>query len=221
MISNNNIRLMIADDHVIIWRGLKFLMDQQFNIRDTTKATSCLEVMQELKNDHFTHLILDLQLLDDTAMTVLPEIRQNYPDLAILVFTMNPEELYARRLLDMGVRGFLSKLSPEEEVIRALQLFFTDRVYISNTLQEKIRGQESKTKSNNPLELLSERETDVLNYLLQGERVSAIAQRMHLKVSTVATFKARIFDKTGVENLLDLQRVAKLHSYTIPKDSNP
>lgn len=212
---------MIADDHVIIWRGLKFLMDQQFNIRDTTKATSCLEVMQELKNDHFTHLILDLQLLDDTAMTVLPEIRQNYPDLAILVFTMNPEELYARRLLDMGVRGFLSKLSPEEEVIRALQLFFTDRVYISNTLQEKIRGQESKTKSNNPLELLSERETDVLNYLLQGERVSAIAQRMHLKVSTVATFKARIFDKTGVENLLDLQRVAKLHSYTIPKDSNP
>jgi DNA-binding NarL/FixJ family response regulator len=221
MISNNNIRLMIADDHVIIWRGLKFLMDQQFNIRDTTKATSCLEVMQELKNDHFTHLILDLQLLDDTAMTVLPEIRQNYPDLAILVFTMNPEELYARRLLDMGVRGFLSKLSPEEEVIRALQLFFTDRVYISNTLQEKIRGQESKAKSNNPLELLSERETDVLNYLLQGERVSAIAQRMHLKVSTVATFKARIFDKTGVENLLDLQRVAKLHSYTIPKDSNP
>lgn len=212
---------MIADDHVIIWRGLKFLMDQQFNIRDTTKATSCLEVMQELKNDHFTHLILDLQLLDDTAMTVLPEIRQNYPDLAILVFTMNPEELYARRLLDMGVRGFLSKLSPEEEVIRALQLFFTDRVYISNTLQEKIRGQESKTKSNNPLELLSERETDVLNYLLQGERVSAIAQRMHLKVSTVATFKARIFDKTGVENILDLQRVAKLHSYTIPKDSNP
>jgi len=212
---------MIADDHVIIWRGLKFLMDQQFNIRDTTKATSCLEVMQELKNDHFTHLILDLQLLDDTAMTVLPEIRQNYPDLAILVFTMNPEELYARRLLDMGVRGFLSKLSPEEEVIRALQLFFTDRVYISNTLQEKIRGQESKAKSNNPLELLSERETDVLNYLLQGERVSAIAQRMHLKVSTVATFKARIFDKTGVENLLDLQRVAKLHSYTIPKDSNP
>jgi DNA-binding NarL/FixJ family response regulator len=177
-------------------------------------------VLQELKKDHFTHLILDLQLMDDTAMTVLPEIRQNYPDLAILVFTMNPEELYARRLLDMGVRGFLSKLSPEEEVIRALQLFFTDRVYISDALQERIKGQESKTKSNNPLELLSERETDVLNYLLQGERVSAIAQRMNLKVSTVATFKARIFDKTGVENLLDLQRVARLHSYTIPKDSN-
>jgi DNA-binding NarL/FixJ family response regulator len=218
--ADNNIKLMIADDHVIIWRGLKFLMDQQFKIKDTVKATSCLEVLGELKKDHFTHLILDLQLMDDTAMTVLPEIRQNYPDLAILVFTMNPEELYARRLLDMGVRGFLSKLSPEEEVIRALQLFFTDRVYISDALQERIRGQESKTKSNNPLELLSERETDVLNYLLQGERVSAIAQRMNLKVSTVATFKARIFDKTGVENLLDLQRVAKLHSYTIPKDSN-
>jgi two-component system invasion response regulator UvrY len=220
MNSDNNIKLMIADDHVIIWRGLKFLMDQQFNIKNTVKATSCIEVLQELKKDQFTHLILDLQLMDDTAMTVLPEIRQNYPDLAILVFTMNPEELYARRLLDMGVRGFLSKLSPEEEVIRALQLFFTDRVYISDALQERIRGQESKTKSNNPLELLSERETDVLNYLLQGERVSAIAQRMNLKVSTVATFKARIFDKTGVENLLDLQRVAKLHSYTIPKDSN-
>ena len=110
MNSDNNIKLMIADDHVIIWRGLKFLMDQQFNIKNTVKATSCIEVLQELKKDQFTHLILDLQLMDDTAMTVLPEIRQNYPDLAILVFTMNPEELYARRLLDMGVRGFLSGL---------------------------------------------------------------------------------------------------------------
>lgn len=218
MVTTHNIKLIIADDHVIIWRGLKFLLDQQFHIRNIVKATSCLEVLQELKNDRYTHLILDLQLLDDTAMTVLPEIRDRYPELAILVFTMNPEELYARRLLDMGVRGFLSKLSPEEEVIRALQLFFSDRIYISASLQERIRGQETK-KSYNPLELLSERETDVLNYLLQGERVSAIAQRMNLKVSTVATFKARIFDKTGVENLLDLQRVAKLHSYT-PKTTN-
>ena len=219
MVTTSNIKLLIADDHVIIWRGMKFLLDQQFNIKNIVKADSCLEVMKELKNGHFTHLILDLQLLDDTSMTVLPEIRQKYPELAVLVFTMNPEELYARRLLDMGVRGFLSKLSPEDEIIRALQLFFTDRVYISNGLQEKIRGQENKTKTNNPLELLSERETDVLNYLLQGERVSAIAQRMNLKVSTVATFKARIFDKTGVENLLDLQRVAKLHAYT-PKPTH-
>src|SRR5204863_5838706 len=110
MVTTGNIKLLIADDHVIIWRGLKFLLDQQFNIKNTVKAESCQEVLQELKNNHFTHLILDLQLLDDTAMTVLPEIRQKYPDLAVLVFTMNPEELYARRLLDMGVRGFLSKL---------------------------------------------------------------------------------------------------------------
>lgn len=219
MITANNIKLMIADDHVIIWRGLKFLLDQQFNIRNIVKATSCLEVMQELKNDSYTHLILDMQLLDDTAMTVLPEIRQLYPELAILIFTMNPEDLYARRVLDLGVRGFLSKLSPEEEVIRALQLFFTDRIYMSNALQERIRGQENKTTAYNPMELLSERETDVLNYLLQGERVSAIALRMNLKVSTVATFKARIFDKTGVDNLLDLQRVAELHAYKVPREN--
>lgn len=206
--------VLIADDHVIIRRGLKFLLDAHFGnikIEETETTTGVLDLMVK-KN--ITHLILDMQLQDGNVMEIFSDLRKKYPDVRILVYTMSPEEIFGKRMMQMGAHGFLNKQSSEEEVIRALNLFFRGRKYASQQLLDQMNEEQSKRgEVENPFLQLSDRETEVLIHLLKGESVKEIANHFDLKSNTVATFKARLFDKIGVTNLMDLQNMARLYNF--------
>ena len=157
----------------------------------------------------FTHLILDLQLGDCNSIDIIPELLSTYPDLSVLVYTMSPEGIYGKRLLQMGVAGYLSKQAYEDTVVGALRLFLHGQSVVSDELKPKLQEDTHRTlHSNNPFDELSEREMTVFRHLLTGLRVKEISNRMELKVSTVATYKVRIFEKLGVNNAADMQRLA-------------
>jgi len=208
--------VLIADDHVIIRRGLKFLLDSHFGsvtIEETETTSGVLDLMAK-KN--ITHLILDMQLQDGNVMEIFSDLRKKYPLVHILIYTMSPEEIFGKRMMQMGANGFLNKQSSEQEVIRALDLFFRGRKYASQQLQDQLNDEQSKKRGiENPFLQLSDRETEVLIHLLKGESVKEIANHFDIKSNTVATFKARLFDKIGVSNLMDMQNMARLYNFRV------
>lgn len=209
-----NANFLIADDHVIVRRGLRNLLHDQFHASDVGEVSTCQELLDALKVQEPQLLFLDLQLTDGSTLDHLERICQEHPGMRVLVYTMRSEAVYAQRVLALGAVGFLSKESSEEEVLKAVRHVMRGKPYMSDSvethLQEKVRDVEAKE---NPFKLLSDREISVLDDMLDGLGVKAIAQRMGLQPSTVATYKARLFDKLGVANLLDLQRMAKAHHH--------
>lgn len=208
--------VLIADDHVIIRRGLKFLLNSHFGelpIQETETTQGLLKLMGE---HTFTHLILDMQLQDGNVMEVFSDLRKKYPDVQILIYTMSPEEVFGKRMLHLGANSFLNKQSNEPEVIRALHLFFKNKKYVSPQLQDMLSNEQSKKGDHtNPFLHLSDRETEVLMHLLKGAAVKDIAQHFDVKSNTIATFKARIFDKIGVSNIIDLQNAARIYNFQV------
>lgn len=206
--------ILIADDHAIIRRGLKFILDAHFSGCYINEADSIKDVKNLLSAFAFSHIIFDMQMLDDNIIEHLPEIRKQYPNIPILIYTMSPEEIYGKRMLDMGATGFLSKLSSEAEVIEALDLFLNGKTYISPQLKERISKDEIKFKSESPIDSLSDRELIVMNHILKGTGVKEISIKLDLKPTTVATYKARIFNKLGVSNVMDMRNILEVYRYT-------
>ncbi|MBK6483264.1 MAG: response regulator transcription factor [Chitinophagaceae bacterium] len=207
-------QILIADDHAIIRLGLKFILDSHFNVLNADEVDDCKSLFEFLALKYYSHLILDLQMQDGNSMNIFSQLHSQYPDLKILIYSMSPEEMFAKRLLRMGATGFLSKQSSEGEVLKALDLFLLGRNYASDKLLEELRkGQSSPGQEQNPFDELSEREMLVVNNLLLGKGVKEIAGQLNLKSTTVATYKARIFDKVGVNNLVELRNVAHLYHF--------
>jgi two-component system invasion response regulator UvrY len=201
--------ILIADDHTIIRRGLRALIDSHFGRSVWIEVDRTTEIMPALKSHSVTHAVLDMQLLDANLLDILPNLKSADPHLPMLVYSMSSEEIYAPKLLHLGIQCFLSKQVDEPEVIAAFSNFFSGKKYFSDKLKNTL----DNPASSNPLKSLSERELSVLNYLLKGKTVKDISEIMHLKGSTVATYKARIFDKLEVSNTIDLRRIADLHHY--------
>jgi two-component system, NarL family, invasion response regulator UvrY len=206
-------KVLIADDHSIVRRGLRFLLQAHYNNLEIIEVASCSQVMDELAKQEFPLAILDLQLTDGTSMEIIPNILATYPQLRIMVYTMSSEEVYGKRLLQMGVHGFLNKQADDQEILFALGKFFEGGSYVSPTLQ-RLLDQEARlgrNKMNNPFSTLSNREIEVANYLLSGLSQKEISAQMDLHVNTVLTYKNRILEKLGVTNLYELNKIATLY----------
>lgn len=202
--------ILLADDHVIIRRGLRTLIDNNFGRSQWTEVDRTDDVLNELKKKSYTHAVLDMQLLDTNLLEVLPDIRRANPDLPLMIYTMCSEDLYAPRMLKLGVQAFLSKQLSEESVINAFGRFFQNKCYFSEHILYDAYA--DKMKSVNPIDELSEREFAVLQYLVKGVSVKEICGILDLKTTTVATYKARIFEKTGAASVVDLVRLMDLYS---------
>jgi two-component system, NarL family, invasion response regulator UvrY len=207
--------ILLADDHVIIRRGIKMILDQYFRREKIIETDSAGDIINLLSRHPVTHMILDMQLADGSITDTLPLIRQKYPKIPILIYTMSPEEVYGVRMMQMGVQGFLSKQSDEIEAVKALDLFFQGKQYISESIRDAMQLRKNG-EPENPILLLSGRELNVLNGLLNGGSVKDISAALNLKATTVGTYKSRIFEKLQVTNVIDLKNKCDLYHYKNP-----
>jgi two-component system, NarL family, invasion response regulator UvrY len=152
--------ILITDDHSMIRKGLKLYLQLNLGYTDITEAGSCHELMKELVKKKLTHLVLDIILADGSTLEVIPNIRRVYPDLHIMVFSMQPAEVYGEALKQYGIQYYLSKSAGEEEIIHVLKQF-TQNETPSRKSQE-IRHQD------NPFTALAPRELEILHYVLKG-----------------------------------------------------
>lgn len=195
--------ILIVDDHSMIRKGLKLYMQLNLGYSEIHEASSCAELMKELIKHKYTHLVLDIILADGNTLEVIPNIRKLYPDLQIMIFSMQPTEIYAEAMRQYGVEYYLSKSSVEEEIISVVQKF------LSNELKQE---RKKVNTSSNPFVALAPRELEILHYVLKGMGTKEIGETLNLKMNTISTIKTRIFQKTEANNLKELIELATLYN---------
>lgn len=205
-------KILIADDHVIVSRGLYYLITLNFTSVDVVEVHSLKYLMDELSQEGYTHLILDLNLDDGNSMDVLPEIKEKYPELFILIYSMVSEDVFGKKLMEYEISGFLSKKSDENEIVQALNVFLQGGIFLSKKLKEVFDTPDGDLAAQNVFHTLSASELKVLGMILKGNRTKEIAYDMGVTQQTVATYKSRIFKKLGTENVFDIQKLTELYN---------
>lgn len=199
-------RILIGDDHGIIRRGISLLIQMEIGDYSITEAGTCSRVMAELNKNYFTHLILDIIFPDGSALEILPNIKNLYPELRIMLFSMQPSEIYGEAMKQFNIQYYLSKTSDNATVTKVLTNFLNNDKNIeeSNHLVSGI----------NPFKTLTPRELQILHYMLNGFGTKQISETLNLKMNSVSTLKKRIFEKTDTPNfkaLIDLCTLYKIN----------
>lgn len=207
-------KILIIDDHSIIRVGIAFLIRQEIPSAAIDEAKSGDAAVVLLKKNTYDLVILDVNIPGTDTIDFISYLLTATPHPNILIFTMNPEEWYGRRFLKMGVKGFLNKESPEDEIKKAIWTVLKGNRYISPALAQIISMDALEKKKENPFDELSNREFDVAMRLTRGDSVSVIAESLNLHASTVGTHKAHIFEKLNVQNIIQLADLARLYDAT-------
>lgn len=196
--------ILIADDHSMIRKGLKLFMQLNLGYEDIREVGTCNDLMKELVKKKYTHLILDIILSDGNTLEVIPNIRRVYPELNILVFSMQPPEIYGEAVKQYGIHYYLSKSLGEDDINNAIERFLQN--------EAPVRMQPVLQNQDNPFVSLAPRELEILHYLLKGVGTKEIGETLNLKMNTVSTLKNRIYEKTNAGNIKELLELATLYN---------
>ena len=201
-------KVLIADDHAVVRRGLRQILEAEPDLEVAGEATSGAEVMQALRMQRYDVAVLDITMPGRGGLDVLHQIRQSYPELRVLVLSMHPEERYALRVLKAGAAGYLTKESAPDELITALRKVAAGGKYVSPTLAERLADEIGTGIDKPPHERLSDREHQILCMIASGMTVSGIASELHLGTNTVSTYRARLLGKLNLANNAELTHYA-------------
>jgi DNA-binding NarL/FixJ family response regulator len=209
------IKILVADDHAIVRYGTIHLIKQAFPSVSVSDAENLDQVIKYLNDESFDLLILDINIPGGNSLQMLDVVRLRQPKIKILVFSGYDEQLYAIRYLQSGADGYLHKNSPENELQIAITLILNGEKYISNPIKEcLIKGlDENKSlTSHNPLKNLSNREIEVLQSLISGLSLAETGTRLNLGISTISTYKQRIYEKLNISNMVELIEKVRLYN---------
>jgi DNA-binding NarL/FixJ family response regulator len=196
--------IVIVDDHTIVRRGLRHIIETQPGWAVTAEATSADGVLPELRSVRVDLLILDVSLGGRSGIDLLGSIRAEFPSLPVLILSMHDEKQFAVRALRAGASGYIQKTESAEELVEAMRRVATGRRYISNAVAEQLASELIGGRSDALHERLSAREFEVFRLLAAGHTVSQIGGLLSLSVKTVSTHRSRIFVKTGFQSNADL-----------------
>lgn len=201
-------RILIADDHAVVRKGLRQILEEASDIVVGGEASNGREVLEKIRAGGWDALVLDITMPGQTGLEVLKEVKQEAPRLPVLMLSMHAQEQYATRVLKAGASGYLPKESAPEELIKAIRKVCSGGKYVSADQAEKLIYLFGNTSDKAPHELLSDREFEVLRAIASGRTVSQIAAEVHLSVKTVSTYRARILEKMRMKTNAELTTYA-------------
>ncbi len=207
--------LLLADDHSIIRTGMKIIIENFLPHSKIDEAHDGDSAFQKIKQNEYDLIILDVNMPNTDSFGLVSNILAYNSKTKILMFSMNSEEMYARRYLKMGAMGYLRKDEPESEIRKAITVILDNKKYVSPALHQKLLEELGSNKSDNPFDKLSPREFEIVQHLIRGDSLAEICQKLTLHSSTVGTHKARIFDKLQCHNVIDLSTLAKVHNVIV------
>ena len=206
------IRILIADDHAILRRGLKEILLGEYKDAIFAEAGNAQEVLAEVRKQAWDLVILDITMPGRSGLDLLRDLKQLRPELPVLVLSMHPENQYAKRVLKSGAAGYMNKETAPKELVTAIRKVLDGGRYVSAALAEKLASDLSADAARLPHERLSDREFEILRMIASGKTVSQIAEELHLSVTTVSTHRARILEKMDMANNAELMRYAMINA---------
>lgn len=205
------IRVFIADDHVVVRGGLKQLFELMGDIFVAGEAADGAELLEKLRQEEFDLLLLDLTMPGVSGINLIGRIRAEHPKLPILVLSMHNELQVAKRVLQAGAVGYVTKGSMQETLMDAVRRVAAGGRFIDPVIAEQMMFEKSVPGEVAIHERLSERELHILKLFAKGKGVNEIALELFISNKTVSTHKARLMQKMNFQNNADLVRYAADH----------
>lgn len=204
--------VLIVDDHQIVCSGIKLIF-QTNNVRvETGTCKNGDDCIKMLRSQSYDLIILDVNLPDTDTFQLVSLIKSINADQKILMFSMSSEELYAKRFLQLGALGFISKEASNEEFITAVIKSLEGERYLSSNMMNIIMQDAIDGRNANVFEILTPREFEIMSYFLKGYGSKELANITNLHSSTIGTHKHKILEKLGVKNILELRELATIHN---------
>ena len=205
------IRVLIADDHAVVRRGMLQILEEAADMVAAGQASTGREVLQAVREHDYDVLVLDMAMPDGGGLEVLKQLQTLKPDLPVLILSMHPERQYAVRALKSGANGYLTKESVPDELIAAIRKVASGGKYVSQTLAEKLASELVREAEKEPHQTLSDREFQVMTLLAAGKSITDVAEELSLSIKTISTYRARILDKLNLKSTAEIMRYAWEH----------
>src|ERR1035437_9756460 len=204
------IKVFIVDDHEIIREGLKKILKEESDFLIVGEAQDGVDALEKIQKPDFECdvMLLDMNMPGRSGIDLLSDLKILKPQLHILVLSIHPEDKFALRTLKAGASGYLCKDTALEELVVAIRKVYTKGRYLSNTLAEQLAFDFLPEKDHLPHEQLSNREQEIMFMLATGKKVKDIATELNLSISTVFTYRVRIFEKLKIKSNVELTHYA-------------
>jgi DNA-binding NarL/FixJ family response regulator len=211
MIGTQLVKILVIDDHEVVRRGVKQILQETFPHVEVGEADTGQKGIAAVRQEPWDLAIVDISLPDQSGLELLCELHDTAPQLPLMVLSLHSEEQYAVRAFRAGAMAYLTKQTAPEELARAVQQVLTGRMYVTASLGERMAGSLSKDSTVSDHHTLSNREFEVLRCLAQGQSIKSIGQGLDLSVKTVSTYRARLLGKLQLSTTAELIRYALDH----------
>jgi DNA-binding NarL/FixJ family response regulator len=204
-------KILIADDHEVVRRGLKHILEDEFSSLRVGEASTGAEAVEAARSQNWDIVLLDINMPGRGGLEVLGDLREMCPNIPVLVLSVFPETDYALRAIKLGAAGYLTKRSASEELLGAIRKVLGGGRYVSEAVAEKLARHLSGDTPAAPHERLSDRELQVLRLVGAGKTIKEVAAEMCLSQKTVGTYRSRISEKMHLSTNVELARYALQH----------
>ena len=194
------IKVLIADDHALIRKGLKQLLDDTDDMRVIGEAENGMQAIRMVEETIYDVVLLDISMPDKHGVEVLKQLKTNQPQLPVLMLSMHPEEQYALRSMKAGAAGYLNKQSAPLQLVTAIRQVASGKKYISTELAEQLANGLSQGYQELLHQTLSNREYQTLCLMATGKKLSEMADIMSLSPKTVSVYRSRLLEKMKLKN---------------------
>jgi DNA-binding NarL/FixJ family response regulator len=204
--------ILIADDHAVVRRGLKDILTDALPGASFSEAGNGDEVLNQLGKSPAALLVLDINMPGRSGIDVMRDVKHTYPRLPVIILSCHPEDQYAVRCLRAGASAYINKDSAPEELALATKKIMSGGRYLSTSLAEKLIANLDEPADKPLHELLSDREHEVMRMIAEGVPLTEIADRLHVSVKTISSYRARIMEKMQMKSNAELTRYAMANS---------
>ena len=194
------IRILIADDHPIVRKGLREILTETKDMFDVSEAENGPEVLNRLDKEDYDVLVLDISMPGLSGLDVLKQVKKRKSTIPVLILSRHPEQQYAVRSIRAGADGYLTKESAPQELASAIQKVAHGGKYVSSSMADQLLDYLKDDPAKRPHERLSDREFQVMQMIASGMTVGEIAEEMSLSVNTISTYRMRVLEKMNLEN---------------------
>ena len=208
------IKILIADDHPVVRKGLEAILTNEIQGAQCGEATTGQEALEEVERREWDLVVMDIAMPGRNGLDALKEIKHVRPALPVLVLSIHPEAEYGKRALMAGASGYLNKESAADDLTRAVRQVLAGRLYISSAMGEDLAAHLTPDSSRQPHESLSDREFEVLRLLASGKTPTQIAEELHLSLTTISTYRSRILAKMNMKSTAELMHYALSNNLT-------
>ena len=207
----STLQILIVDDHAIVREGLVRILEGTGRGWQVAEATTGFQALEWLRRNDAALAIVDLSMPGMSGLELIARLRKEFPRLRVLVLSMHAEEQYALRAFQAGAHGYVTKDRASTELVEAVVKVAGGGVYVTASLAERVVQQLNGATATPRHAQLSNREIDVLRRIVAGQRLSDIADELHLSIKTISTHKRRIQDKLQLPSMAALIRYGIEH----------